>query len=231
MVWVEGEDAAAATEGEVVTLINWGNIRITKVTRCCTWFCVISSSIVFFANRHVLDWFLDWLSSCYHRADYHFRGVKTFVVEQHYYPRRAWAATGIVVCLFFWVRSPGCHSTAFIAWIAFTQQVISFKSGRFYVLLLLILMFCQLCCRIKASKSKKLELARLLAIASCTRPLFKELYYSHVEPYCFHGKDSGLLCWLCETTPSHAACEPGVLLVTLQASSGSAGMLLTVSSI
>ncbi len=26
----------------------------------------------------------------------------------------------------------------------------------------------------------------------------------------------------------HAACEPGVLLVTLQASSGSAGMLLTV---
>ncbi|XP_064394534.1 bifunctional glutamate/proline--tRNA ligase-like isoform X2 [Halichondria panicea] len=33
MVWVEGEDAAAATEGEVVTLINWGNIKITKVAR------------------------------------------------------------------------------------------------------------------------------------------------------------------------------------------------------
>ncbi len=39
------------------------------------------------------------------------------------------------------------------------------------------------------------------------------------------GRDSGLLCWLyCQTTRSHAACEPGVLLVTLQASSGSAGM-------
>lgn len=36
MVWVEGEDAAAATEGEVVTLINWGNIKITKVARCCS---------------------------------------------------------------------------------------------------------------------------------------------------------------------------------------------------
>ncbi len=48
------------------------------------------------------------------------------------YPRRAWAATGIVVCqlvcLFFSICSPGCHSTA---WIAFTQQVITFKSGRF----------------------------------------------------------------------------------------------------
>ncbi len=51
------------------------------------------------------------------------------------YPRRAWATTGIVVCqsvcLFFSICSPGCHSTAFTAWIAFTQQVITFKSGRF----------------------------------------------------------------------------------------------------
>ena len=48
------------------------------------------------------------------------------------YPRRAWAATGIVVCLFvcliFSICSPGCHSTAFAALIASTQQVITFKS-------------------------------------------------------------------------------------------------------
>ncbi len=31
------------------------------------------------------------------------------------------------------VCSPGCHSTAFTAWIAFTQQVISFNNDRFYV--------------------------------------------------------------------------------------------------
>ena len=41
---------------------------------------------------------------------------------------------------------------------------------------------------------------------------------------------SGLLCWLytVRLLRSHAACEPGGLLVTLQASSGSAGMLLKV---
>lgn len=32
-VWVEGEDAAAVTEGQVVTLINWGNVLITKINR------------------------------------------------------------------------------------------------------------------------------------------------------------------------------------------------------
>ncbi len=32
-VWVEGEDAAAATEGQVITLINWGNVVITKVNK------------------------------------------------------------------------------------------------------------------------------------------------------------------------------------------------------
>ena len=54
------------------------------------------------------------------------------------YPRRAWAATGIVVCLFVclfvcdWLfYSPGCHSTAFTAWIAFTQQYLGLNSGRF----------------------------------------------------------------------------------------------------
>ncbi len=44
------------------------------------------------------------------------------------YPRRAWTATGIVVVWFVCdtrVCSPGCHSTAFTAWIAFTQQVVS----------------------------------------------------------------------------------------------------------
>ncbi len=52
--------------------------------------------------------------------------------------RGAWAATGIVVgwfvCLFVCDRlfySPGCHSTAFTAWIAFTQQYLDLNSGRF----------------------------------------------------------------------------------------------------
>ncbi len=40
------------------------------------------------------------------------------------------------------------------------------------------------------------------------------------------GRDSGF--FTMRLLRSHAACEPGVLLVTLQASSGSAGMLLTV---
>ncbi len=57
------------------------------------------------------------------------------------YPRRAWADTGIVVydclfvCLFVICESTyldAIHcSTAFTAWIASTQQIISFKSGRF----------------------------------------------------------------------------------------------------
>ena len=57
------------------------------------------------------------------------------------YPRRAWAATGIVVCwsvclfvcLFVchrYIYSPGCHSTAFTAWIAFTQQYLGLNSDR-----------------------------------------------------------------------------------------------------
>ena len=32
-VWLEGEDAAAVSVGQVVTLINWGNVRITNVQR------------------------------------------------------------------------------------------------------------------------------------------------------------------------------------------------------
>ena len=36
-VWVEGADAASLREGEVVTLLNWGNITITKVTRYGIW--------------------------------------------------------------------------------------------------------------------------------------------------------------------------------------------------
>ncbi len=42
-----------------------------------------------------------------------------------YYPRHAWADTGIVVCLFVCDNlfySPRCYSTAFTACIAFTQQ-------------------------------------------------------------------------------------------------------------
>ncbi len=45
------------------------------------------------------------------------------------------------------------------------------------------------------------------------------------------GRDSGFLCCAGSAVRllrSHAACEPGALLVILQASSGSAGMLLTV---
>ena len=54
----------------------------------------------------------------------------------YHYPRRAWAATGIVVrwsvCLFVMCESTHlqCHGTAFTAWIAFIQQVINFNSGR-----------------------------------------------------------------------------------------------------
>ncbi len=45
-------------------------------------------------------------------------------------------ATGyssLLVCLLFGVCEPGYHSTAFAAWIASTQQVVSSKSGRFDV--------------------------------------------------------------------------------------------------
>ena len=51
--------------------------------------------------------------------------------------RGAWAATGyssLSVCLFVcdWLfYLPGCYSTAFTAWIAFTQQYLGLNSGRF----------------------------------------------------------------------------------------------------
>ena len=38
------------------------------------------------------------------------------------------------VCLFVcreYIYSPGCHSAAFTAWIAFTQQYLGLSSGRF----------------------------------------------------------------------------------------------------
>ncbi len=80
---------------------------------------------------------------------------------------------------------------------------------------------------VKASLSNKSEQKLRRTHASYTRLLFEALYYSHVEPYLeetlgfFAGSTVRLLRY-------HAACQPGVLLVTLQASSGSAGMLLTV---
>ena len=40
----------------------------------------------------------------------------------------------LFVCLFVchrYIYSPGCHSTAFTAWIAFTQQYLDLNSGRF----------------------------------------------------------------------------------------------------
>ncbi len=70
----------------------------------------------------------------------------------NYYPRRAWAATGLVVCqsvcLFVCLSvisicSPGCHSTAFTTLITSKQQVITFIVADFDV---------ELCCRKKAKK-------------------------------------------------------------------------------
>lgn len=32
-VYIEGADAQTLSEGETVTLLNWGNVTVTKVTR------------------------------------------------------------------------------------------------------------------------------------------------------------------------------------------------------
>lgn len=32
-VFIEGEDAVTLSEGEMVTLMNWGNVRITKINK------------------------------------------------------------------------------------------------------------------------------------------------------------------------------------------------------
>ena len=48
--WVEGEDAAIIREGQTVTLINGGNIRITKVTR---WGGVVSLLTISFVASFV----------------------------------------------------------------------------------------------------------------------------------------------------------------------------------
>ena len=32
-VFIEGEDAVTLSEGEMVTLINWGNVKITKINK------------------------------------------------------------------------------------------------------------------------------------------------------------------------------------------------------
>ncbi len=53
------------------------------------------------------------------------------------YPRRVGGHgySSLLVCLFVvcdgLFYSPGCHSTAFTAWIAFTQQYLDLNSGRF----------------------------------------------------------------------------------------------------
>ncbi len=49
----------------------------------------------------------------------HERSEHIILNRKHYYPRHAGLLS---VCLLY---SPGCHRTAFTAWIAFTQQVIS----------------------------------------------------------------------------------------------------------
>ena len=65
----------------------------------------------------------------------------TGIVVCWFVTRGAWAATGIVVCWFVclfvclsvcheYIYSPGCHSTAFTAWIAFTQQYLGLNSDR-----------------------------------------------------------------------------------------------------
>lgn len=32
-VFIEGEDAVTLSEGEMVTLMNWGNVKITKINK------------------------------------------------------------------------------------------------------------------------------------------------------------------------------------------------------
>ena len=32
-VFIEGEDAVTLSEGEMVTLMNWGNVQITKINK------------------------------------------------------------------------------------------------------------------------------------------------------------------------------------------------------
>lgn len=32
-VFIEGEDAATLSEGEMVTLMNWGNAKVTKINK------------------------------------------------------------------------------------------------------------------------------------------------------------------------------------------------------
>ncbi len=149
-----------------------------------------------------------------------------------YYPRRAWAATGIVVCLFVTRGARGRPRVQ----QSVSLFVCSFESAHLAAVALRLqhgqpshnkLKVADF--DVKASLSNKSEqkLRSLNQHVDCqlaTRGLYsRHSNYCHVELL-----DSGLLCWLYCEVPRCNACEPGVLLVTLQASSGSAGMLLTV---
>ena len=112
----------------------------------------------------------------------------------------------------FSVCLPGCHSGAFTAWIAFTQQL---KVTDFDV---------------KASLSNKSELSRWLAelrrLTSYTRPSFESLItiitmWSRPICFRFHGK----ILWA--FAGSTVLWAYTVFLVSLQASSG---ILLTVET-